>query len=219
MRTVINRRSSDIISKIKSGRYIYDSSKDSLYDTKLKEDVSDLLNGIDKSNLKGFSKKDNRKPISEDKPVEEVKDETINENEKDDNFMLSEYKDKHFAYLSIDNTMIISLEHAPFTNLKEFKISKEFNEESMEKSSINLPHLSYEDNDNKIPTSHFNGEKILEIMNFIKEVEKKKKINLDKIQFYVKNNYPITIISEYQDEDSPNIKWRILFILANMIGD
>ena len=219
MRTVINRRSSDIIRKIKGGRYIYDSSKDSLYDTKLKEDVSDLLNGIDKSNLKEFSKKDDKKPVPEDKTIEEAKEETVNEDEKDDRFMFSEFKDKHFLFLSMDNTMIVSLEHAPMNNLEGFKIAKEFNDEPMEKGSINLPRFSYEDNNNEIPTSFFNGDKIMNIIQFFKEVEKKKKYALDRIQFYVKHNYPITMIAEYQDDESYHIKWRILFILANMVGD
>ena len=218
-RKMVNRRTSDIISKIKSGRYTYKFSDDSLFDTKLNEDVSDLLNGIDRSELIGSDTKTSENPEPVEQPSDDVKEEKTSEIKDDERFSFSEFRDRHFMFLSMDNTMMISLEHAPMNNLKGFKISKDFSDESMEKTSSSLPRLSYE-NHSDVPTSSFLGEKILNIMQFFKEVTTKIKYShLDNIKFYVAHNYPMSMIAEYFDDESSHIKWKILVIIANMVGD
>ena len=223
VRKMVNRRTSDIISKIKSGRYVYKFSDDSLFDTKLNEDVSDLLNGVDRSEVieaaYGSDTKTSKNPEPVEQPADDVKEEKTSEIKDDERFSFSEFRDRHFMFLSMDNTMMISLEHAPMNNLKGFKISKDFSDESMEKMSSSLPRLSYE-NHSDVPTSSFLGEKILNIMQFFKEVTTKiKYCHLDDIKFYVAHNYPMSMIAEYFDDESSHIKWRILVILANMVGD
>ena len=187
---------------IKNGRYIYSNGK--LYDNKLKEDVSDLLRGIEMN--KNEKTRENEPEIKE-----EVKDENIEETKIEPSKEITpetidfsalpynEY-DKDL-FISDDDTMMISFAQANpefedgstfDNNISHYRIGKYFKE--MKKPEHFL-RLNYKPTNDSFSIVKF--EYLKTVIKFFKEYSNKNKTEIDKLSIYVKHYYPVAILCTF----------------------
>ena len=185
-----------IESYLKNGRYIYSNGK--LYDNKLKEDVSDLLEGIKmnenvkvKENEPEIKKEVKAKPVKEDKDMYETK----NLDKTDSYFDLNGFS--KFQMLSDDGSMIISFAQANKkfdNNLYHYKFSKYFQHHI---HPITFPKLNYKSQNTSY--SLLNFEHLRNTIKFFKEYAKKNSTEIDKISFYIKHFYPVSLLCTFNE--------------------
>lgn len=217
MRNYKNRQYSDINEKIKSGRYRYENGK--LYDTKLKMDVSDRLKYYKPSDndMEKHEEVKETEPIKENKDIE-TKEETVEEKSSLNREFDGQYFDK--IYLSDSNIIMIAFAKNNFdynidTDITHYRINKSEKFTDVISDKIHgLPKLDY--SPEKITSnssSYFSFELLNKIMSFFHEFSTKNKMEIDRVKLYVRNNYPLSIMAEYNTD----YKYRILAILANRI--
>ncbi len=212
MRNYKSRREEMIENYIKNGRYTYSNGK--LYDNKLKEDVSDLLEGTEMN--ENVKVKENEPEIKEEvkaetneeaKPesVKEDKDmyETKNLDKTDSYFDLSGFS--KFQMLSDDGSMIISFAQTNpkfDNNLYHYKFSKYFQHHI---HPVTFPKLNYKSENTSY--SLLNFEHLRNAIQFFKEYAKKNSIEIDKISFYIKHFYPVSLLCSFTEG-------KILIVIA-----
>ncbi len=211
MRNYKSRRQEMIEKYIKNGRYTY--SNDKLYDNKLKEDVSDLLRGIEMN--KNEKTKENEPEIKEEvkDEIEEVKDETV---KKDKDIYETKNLDKTDSYfdlngfskfqsLSDDGSMIISFAQSNpkfDNNLYHYKFSKYFQNHLHPVTFLKLNYKS-----KNTSYSVLNFEHLRNAIIFFKEYAKKNNIEIDKISFYITHFYPVSLVCSFTEG-------KILIVIA-----
>lgn len=201
MRKYKTRKQEMIETYIKNGRYTY--SNDKLYDNKLKEDVSDLLEGIKmnenvkvKENEPEIKKKINIEPIKEDKEImPETKTETMDfsalpYNEYDKDLFIS---DDYVIMVSFAQAHPEFIDGSTFdNNLSHYKFGKYFKEMIKPEHFLRL---NYEPTNDSFSILKF--EYLRATIKFFKEYSTKNKSEIDKLTIYVKHYYPVAILCTF----------------------
>ena len=191
---------------IKNGRYTYSNGK--LYDNKLKEDVSDLLEGTKmnenikvKENEPEIKKKVKAETNEEVKsePVKEIMPEAKIETMNFSALPYNEY-DKDL-FISDDYVMMVSFAqaHPEFedgstfdNNLSHYKFGKYFKEMIKPEHFLRL---NYEPTNDSFSILKF--EYLRATIKFFKEYSAKNKSEIDKLTIYVKHYYPVAILCTF----------------------
>jgi hypothetical protein len=196
-------RNEDIKEKIAKGRYTYDKENKKLYDTLLKEDVSDLIEGdldFDNSESKDMEDKQDEKDIEHKEEIEEQK-------ESNKKFLGVDIKS---IYLSESNiTMILFQDEEEEKIFLNSKYSKHFT-----KTDKFNPHFNYDiETSYYTSVSKFGFPLLKEAFNILNLFERKD--YSDDVKIYIKPNYPITINAELSKKVySTN---NVFIVIANRI--